>query len=162
MASLNKVQLIGNLGRDPEIRQTSSGAPVATVSIATTERWKDKETGEIKEAAEWHRVVLYGRNAELAAEHLSTGSQVYVEGALSTRKWTDAQNVERYSTEIRAFELKFLGGKRKDNSAANHAPPTEVSPSRKRGAKRASAPAAEAPAAVPVSSPETEWDDIPL
>ena len=162
MASLNKVQLIGNLGRDPEVRKTSSGAPVATVSIATSDRWKDKETGEIKEATEWHRVVLYGRNAELAAEHLSTGSQVYVEGALSTRKWTDAQNVQRYSTEVRAFELKFLGGKRKDSGAGNRSAPTEVSPTRKRGARRASVPAAEVTAASPASSPETEWDDIPL
>jgi single-strand DNA-binding protein len=162
VTSLNKVQLIGNLGRDPEVRYTPSGTPVATVSIATSRGWKDKETGEPKAATEWHRVVLHGRNAELAAQHLVTGSRVYVEGALSTRKWTDAHNVERYATEVRAFELKFLGGKRKDNSAGNGAPPTPVSSSGKRAVKRASAPATEAPAAAPATSPETEWDDIPF
>jgi single-strand DNA-binding protein len=162
VASLNRVQLIGNLGRDPEVRYTLSGTPVVTVSIATSERWKDKETGEPKEATEWHRVVLHGRNAELAAEHLATGSQVYVEGALSTRKWTDAHNVERCTTEIRAFEIKFLGGRRKDNGGGNGAPATAASPGVRRGAKRAAAPAAKATAAAPAGGLETEWDDLPL
>ena len=160
MASLNKVQLIGNLGHDPEVRHTPSGRPVATLSIATSERWKDKETGEPKEATEWHRVVLHGRNAELAAEHLATGSQVYIEGALSTHKWTDAQNVERYSTEVRAFELKFLGGKRKGNGAGTAA--AGASPAVRPAAKRAPAAAAKARAAAPASGPGTDWDDIPL
>ena len=161
MASLNKVQLIGNLGRDPEVR-THSGKPIATLSLATSERWTDKETGELKEATEWHRVVLHGRNAELAGEHLVTGSQVYVEGALSTRKWSDAQNVERYTTEVRAFELKFLGGKRKDNGGGNGEPTTAASQVAKRGAKRTSAPPAKAPATAPATNPETQWDDIPF
>ena len=162
MASLNKVQLIGNLGRDPEVRHMPSGAPVATLSIATSERWKDKETGEPKEATEWHRVVLYGHNAELAGEHLTTGSQVYVEGALSTRKWTDAQNVERYSTEVRAFEVKFLGGKRKGNGSGDGTSPSRAAPAEKPAARRAAPRAGKAPAAASASRPGTDWDDIPL
>jgi single-strand DNA-binding protein len=162
MASLNKVQLIGNLGRDPEVRHTPSGTSVATLSIATSERWKDKETGEPKETTQWHRVVLHGRNAELAAEHLATGSQVYVEGALSTRTWTDAQNVERYCTEVRAFELKFLGGKRKGNSGGAGTAAAGASPAVKPATKRAPAAAAKARAAAPASGPGTDWDDIPL
>ena len=162
MASLNKVQLIGHLGREPEVRTTPSGTAVVTLSIATSERWKDKDTGEAKEATEWHRVVLYGRNAELAGEHLITGSQVYVEGALSTRKWTDAQNVERYSTEVRAFDLKFLGGKRKGNGSAAGTAAPAASPTVKPAAKRAPAAATKARAAAPASGPGTDWDDIPL
>lgn len=167
MASLNKVQLIGHLGREPEVRSTPSGTAVATLSIATSERWKDKDTGEPKETTEWHRVVLYGRNAELAGEHLITGSQVYVEGALSTRKWTDAQNVERYATEVRAFELKFLGGKRKGNGSADGTPGSGAAPAasaatEKPAAKRAAARSSKPPAAASAGRQATDWDDIPL
>ena len=109
MASVNKVIIVGNLGRDPEMRSFPSGDRVANVTIATTDRWKDKQTGEMKEATEWHRVVFNGRLAEIAGEYLRKGSQVYVEGTLRTRKWTDQSGVEKYSTEIRADTMQMLG-----------------------------------------------------
>lgn len=98
--SLNQVQLIGNLGNDPEIRHMPSGSAVANLSIATTEKWRDKTTGEPKEQTEWHRVVIFGKLAEVAGEYLRKGSKVFIEGGLRTRKWTDQQGVERYTTEI--------------------------------------------------------------
>ena len=98
--SLNKVEIIGNLGADPEVRYMPSGGAVANLSIATTESWKDKTTGEKKEQTEWHRVVIFGKLAEVAGEYLRKGSKVFIEGALRTRKWTDQQGVERYTTEI--------------------------------------------------------------
>lgn len=98
--SLNKVEIIGNLGADPEVRYMPSGGAVANLSIATTESWKDKATGEKKEQTEWHRVVIFGKLAEVAGEYLRKGSKVFIEGALRTRKWTDQQGVERYTTEI--------------------------------------------------------------
>ena len=100
MASVNKVIIVGNLGRDPEMRTFPSGDRVANVTIATTDRWKDKTSGEMKEATEWHRVVFNGRLAEIAGEYLRKGSQVYVEGSLRTRKWTDKDGVEKYTTDI--------------------------------------------------------------
>ena len=109
MASVNKVIIVGNLGRDPESRTFPSGDMVTNVSIATTDRWKDKQTGEQKEATEWHRVSFHGRLAEIASQYLRQGSQVYVEGSLRTRKWTDQNGVERYSTEIRADTMQMLG-----------------------------------------------------
>jgi single-strand DNA-binding protein len=111
MASVNKVIIVGNLGRDPEMRTFPSGDRVANVTIATTDKWKDKNSGEMKEATEWHRVVFNGRLAEIAGEYLKKGSQVYVEGSLRTRKWTDQQGVEKYTTEIRADEMKMLGSR---------------------------------------------------
>lgn len=110
MASLNKVQIIGNLGRDPEVRSMQNGDAVANITVATTDRWKDKSTGEMKEATEWHRVTFYGRLAEIVGQYLKKGSQVYVEGALRTRKWTDQQGVERYTTEVKADAMQMLGG----------------------------------------------------
>ena len=107
--SVNRVVLIGNLGVEPESRAFADGSPVCNLRIATSERWKDKVTGEQRELTEWHRVVLYRRLAEVAAQYLHKGSQVYVEGRLKTRKWTDAQGVERYTTEIEATELQMLG-----------------------------------------------------
>lgn len=98
--SLNKVEIIGNLGADPEVRYMPSGGAVANISIATTESWKDKTTGEKKEQTEWHRVVIFGKLAEVAGEYLRKGSKVFIEGGLRTRKWTDQQGVERYTTEI--------------------------------------------------------------
>lgn len=109
MASVNKVIIVGNLGKDPEMRTFPSGGRVCNVTIATSERWKDKQTGEMKEATEWHRVVFNDRLAEIAGEYLRKGSQVYVEGSLRTRKWTDQSGVEKYTTEIRADEMKMLG-----------------------------------------------------
>lgn len=108
MASLNKVTLIGNLGADPEIRYTQNSTAVANISIATTERWKDKQTGQPKEETEWHRCIAYRRQAEIAGEYLKKGSKVYIEGRLKTRKWTGQDNVERYTTEIVINELKML------------------------------------------------------
>ena len=111
MASNNKVIIVGNLGRDPEMRTFPSGDQVANVTIATTDKWKDRQTGEMKEATEWHRVVFNGRLAEIAGQYLRKGSQVYVEGTLRTRKWTDQNGVEKYSTEIRADQMQMLGGR---------------------------------------------------
>jgi len=108
---VNKVIIVGNLGRDPEMRTFPSGDQVANVTIATTDKWKDKQTGEMKEATEWHRVVFNGRLAEIAGQYLRKGSQVYVEGSLRTRKWTDQSGVEKYSTEIRADQMQMLGSR---------------------------------------------------
>lgn len=111
MASVNKVILVGNLGADPETRYLPSGEAVANLRIATTETWKDKQTGERKEATEWHRVSFFGRIAEVCGQYLKKGSQVYVEGRIQTRKWQDKDGQERYTTEIRGEEMKMLGGR---------------------------------------------------
>ncbi|MDE2398280.1 MAG: single-stranded DNA-binding protein, partial [Burkholderiales bacterium] len=100
MASVNKVILIGNLGRDPEVRYAASGSAICNVTIATSRQWKDKTSGERQEETEWHRVVFYDRLAEIAGEYLKKGRPVYVEGRLKTRKWTDKDGVEKYTTEI--------------------------------------------------------------
>ncbi len=110
MAAVNKVILIGNLGADPDVRYTASGDPLVNLRLATTDTWRDKTTGEKRESTEWHRVVLYRKLAEIAAQYLRKGSQLYVEGKLKTRKWQDSQGVDRYSTEIEGFELTMLGG----------------------------------------------------
>ena len=112
MASLNKVLLIGNLGRDPEIRYMPDGSAVCNFSIATTETWKDKSSGQKQEKTEWHNIVIYRRLAEVAGQYLKKGSPVYLEGRLQTRKWQDkATGADRYTTEIVADEMKMLGGK---------------------------------------------------
>ncbi len=108
---VNKAILVGNLGRDPEIRYSPSGAAVANVNIATTDSWKDKNTGEQQERTEWHRVVFFGRLAEVVGEYLKKGSQVYVEGRIQTRKWQDKEGNDRYTTEIVANEMQMLGGR---------------------------------------------------
>ena len=108
---INKVILIGNLGADPETRAMPSGTTVANLRVATSESWRDKQTGEQQERTEWHRVALFGRLAEVAGEYLRKGSQVYIEGSLRTRKWQDKQGNERYSTEIVGNELQMLGGR---------------------------------------------------
>jgi single-strand DNA-binding protein len=109
MASVNKVIIVGNLGKDPETRTFPSGGRVCNVTIATSDRWKDKQSGEMKEATEWHRVVFNDRLAEIAGEYLRKGSQVYVEGSIRTRKYTDKDGVEKYATEIRADTMQMLG-----------------------------------------------------
>jgi len=109
MASVNKVILVGNLGRDPETRYSPDGAAITNVSVATTSQWKDKNTGEKKEETEWHRVAFFGRLAEIAGEYLKKGSQVYVEGRLRTRKWQDKDGQDRYTTEIVADAMQMLG-----------------------------------------------------
>ena len=111
MASINKVIIVGNLGKDPEMRTFASGEAVANVTIATTDKWKDKQSGEMREATEWHRVVFNGRLAEIVGQYLRKGSQVYVEGSLRTRKWTDQSGVDKYTTEIRADQMQMLGSR---------------------------------------------------
>jgi single-strand DNA-binding protein len=108
---LNKVILIGNLGADPEVRFMPSGGSVANISLATTRRWKDKQSGERKEATEWHRVIFFNRLAEIAGEYLKKGSQIYVEGRLQTRKWQGQDGQDRYTTEILAEEMHMLGSR---------------------------------------------------
>ena len=122
MASVNKVILLGNLGRDPEVRFTQGGTPVANFTMATTDRWSDP-SGEKKERTEWHRIVVWGKQAEIAGEYLRKGRPVYVEGSLQTREWTDREGNKRYTTEVRAQRLQFLG--RPDDRAAAGAAPAE-------------------------------------
>jgi len=111
MASVNKVILVGNLGRDPETRYATSGAAICNITIATSRQWKDKTSGEKREETEWHRVVFYDRLAEIAGEYLKKGRPVYVEGRLKTRKWTDKEGQDRYTTEIIAEEMQLLGSR---------------------------------------------------
>jgi single-strand DNA-binding protein len=112
MASVNKVILVGNLGRDPEVRYMPSGDAIATLSIATTDNWMDKQTGQRQENTEWHRVVFFGKTAEVAAQYLKKGSQVYIEGMIRTRKWQDKETgQDRFSTEIRGDRMQMLGGR---------------------------------------------------
>jgi single-strand DNA-binding protein len=108
---INKVILIGNLGKDPETRYLPSGSAVANITIATNESWKDPQSGEQQERTEWHNVVFFGRLAEIAGEYLKKGSQVYVEGSLRTRKWQDKNGADRYTTEVVAREMQMLGGR---------------------------------------------------
>ncbi|MBE9610002.1 single-stranded DNA-binding protein [Chitinilyticum piscinae] len=173
MASLNKVLLIGNLGRDPETRFLPSGGAVCNFSIATTESWKDKQTGQKQEKTEWHNITMYGRLAEIAGQYLKKGSSVYVEGRLQTRKWQDKQTgADRYTTEIVADEMKMLGGRGdggmgggmgggqggygggNDYNQEYSAPPAP-----QQAAPRQAAPA---PAAKPARSFDDFEDDIPF
>lgn len=138
MASLNKVTLIGNLGSDPEIRYMPDGTATATISIATTDTWTDRDTKEKKEKTEWHRVVFFKGLAEVVGQYLKRGSQIYIEGKLRTRKWTDKDRIERYSTEVVASEMQMLG-KKESNDA-----PTAPRP------------------AVPVPGEDVDLDDLPF
>lgn len=141
---VNKVILIGNLGRDPEVRYSPNGSAVANCTLATTESWKDKNSGEKQEKTEWHRVVFFGRLAEIAGEYLKKGSQIYVEGRLQTRKWQDKDGNDRYTTEIVANEMQMLGsraGAGVPNDSFNQDVPAE-------GAKPAAAKKAGATAAA--------------
>ena len=110
MGSVNKVILVGNLGRDAELRYTPGGAPVATLNLATTEVWNDKASGQKQEKTEWHRIVLWGKSAESLSEYLTKGKQIYVEGRLQTRKWQDKDGHDKYTTEIRGDRIVLLGG----------------------------------------------------
>ena len=121
MASVNKVILLGNLGRDPETRYTTGGDAVTNLNIATSEQWKDKN-GEKQERTEWHRVVLFGRQAEIAGEYLKKGRSVYIEGRLQTRKYTDKDGVEKYSTEIVADRMQLIGGAREAGGGDDEMP----------------------------------------
>lgn len=145
---INKVILVGNLGADPETRYMPSGGAVTNLSIATTDSWRDKESGEQQERTEWHRVAMFGRLAEIAGEYLRKGRQVYIEGRLRTRKWQDRDGNDRYTTEIVANEMQMLGG-RSDTGAG--APP--------RAAPEAAPAAAPAAAASTASSDSGDFDD---
>ena len=126
---VNKVILVGNLGRDPEVRYSPNGQAIANVTIATSESWKDKTSGEKQERTEWHRIVFFGRLAEIAGEYLKKGAQIYVEGRLQTRKWQDKDGVDRYTTEIVANEMQMLGsrsGAGAPNDSFNQDTPAEA------------------------------------
>lgn len=140
MASVNKVILIGNLGRDPEVRYMPSGDAMANLSLATTDTWKDKN-GEKQEKTEWHRVAMFGKLAEIAGEYLKKGSQVYIEGRIQTRKWTDKEGQERYSTEIVANEMKMLGGRGTGGGMADMEPPSRAPATASGGQGTGKAPA---------------------
>ncbi len=167
MASVNKVIIVGNLGRDPETRSFPNGDQVANVTIATTDKWKDKVTGEMKEITEWHRVSFFGRLAEIAGQYLRKGSQVYVEGSLRTRKWTDKDGIEKYSTEIRADSMQMLGsreGRGGAGAGSDDSGGYEAS-ARAPGAKASSAAPRQAPAASPAKAAsgfDDMDDDIPF
>jgi len=118
MAGINKVIIVGNLGNDPEIRTMPNGEMIANISVATSESWTDKNTGEKKTQTEWHRIVIYRKLAEIAAQYLHKGSQVYVEGRLKTRKWQDNNGQDRYTTEIQGDNLQMLGGRQDEPKQA--------------------------------------------
>jgi single-strand DNA-binding protein len=170
MASVNKVILVGNLGRDPEMRTFPNGDQVANVTLATTDKWKDKATGEPREHTEWHRLVFNGRLAEIAGQYLRKGSPVYVEGSIRTRKWQDQSGQDRYSTEIRVDQMQMLGSRqgagepRGDEGYGDPRPAAAPPP-----APRSTAPSR--PAAPPASAPSSGGtgggfedldDDIPF
>ena len=163
---VNKVMLIGHLGADPEVRYMPNGGAVANVTVATTESWKDKSSGEQQEKTEWHRVVFFARLAEIVGEYLKKGSQVYVEGRLQTRKWQDKSGVDRYTTEIVANEMQMLGGR--GGAAGGGAAPSAGSyGGGQQQQPQAAAPAAAAgaaPAAAPAAAGNYDDfdDDIPF
>jgi single-strand DNA-binding protein len=159
MASVNKVILIGNLGKDPEVRYATSGSAICNVTIATSRVSKDKTSGERQEQTEWHRVVMFDRLAEIAGEYLKKGKSVYIEGRLQTRKWTDKEGVERYSTEIIANEMTMLGGREGSGSggagAGGGGDEMGSAP-----ATRSAQPARSAPASKPAAKSATGFDDM--
>ncbi len=149
MNGVNKTIIIGTLGRDPEIKYTASGSAVVNLSVATNETWKDKTTGEMNERTEWHRIVMFGKLAEIAAQYLKKGSQAYFEGRLQTRKWQDQNGQDRYTTEIVANEMQMLGSGSGGQSAAHR--PSQLAPS--------------GPASSPGNPPapvDDSFDDIPF
>ena len=120
MKGVNKAIVIGTLGQDPDVKATANGGTICNVSVATNESWKDKNTGEKKEATEWHRIVMFGKLAEIAAQYLKKGSQAYFEGRIQTRKWQDGQGNDRYSTEINASQMQMLGSKGEAQQPRDH------------------------------------------
>jgi single-strand DNA-binding protein len=149
---VNKVILVGNLGKDPEVRYMPNGNAVANITLATTESWKDKQSGEQQEKTEWHRIVMFRRLGEIAGEYLKKGSQVYIEGKLQTRKWQDNSGNDRYTTEIVANEMQMLGGRGGGGSAGF---PGDSAPAQ-------AAPAQSAPAPAPAAAGGDFDDDIPF
>jgi single-strand DNA-binding protein len=158
MASVNKVILIGNLGRDPEVRYTPSGSAVCNLRIATTRNWKSRDTGEKQEETEWHSVVLYDRQAEVAGEYLKKGRPVYIEGRLKTRKWQDKDGNDRYTTEVVAESMQLLGGREGTGSASGD----EAGGYSRGGEERAerSGPPARPAASKPAAKSSTGFDDM--
>lgn len=153
---INKVILVGNLGNDPEVRATAAGARIANISIATTDSWTDKTSGQKQERTEWHRVVFFNRLAEIVEQYLTKGSQVYVEGQLRTRKWQDQNGQDKYTTEIVASEMQMLGGRGGGGGGGGDYQSTApMDPPKKQAAPTA------APAAVPASAggPDINFDD---
>src|SRR4051812_17844292 len=153
MASVNKIIIVGNLGRDPEVRTFPSGGRVCNVTIATTDKWKDKQSGEMREHTEWHRVVFNDRLAEIAGEYLRKGSQVYVEGSIRSRKYNDKDGVERTAVEIRGDTMQMLGSRQGMGSPASQDDDDGA-------ARRAAPPSRSAPASKPASKPATGFDDM--
>jgi single-strand DNA-binding protein len=162
MASVNKVILIGNLGKDPEIRYAPSGSAICNVTIATSRVTKDKNSGDKQEQTEWHRVVMFDRLAEIAGEYLKKGKSVYVEGRLQTRKWTDKEGVERYSTEIIAQEMTMLGGREGGGGGGMGGGGDDMGEPQQRSAPaaRPAMPARSAPAPRPPAKSSTGFDDM--
>jgi single-strand DNA-binding protein len=160
MASVNKVILIGNLGKDPEVRYMPSGSAICTVTIATSRQWKDKTSGERQEETEWHRVTFFDRMAEIAGEYLRKGRPVYVEGRLKTRKYTDKDGVEKYSTEIIATDMQLLGGREGGSGGAGGGDADMGSSGVARSAPPARSAAAPAPAPKPAARSSTGFDDM--
>ena len=128
MRGINKAIIVGTLGKDPDVRHTAGGSAVASLSVATNESWKDRQSGEMQERTEWHRVVLFGRLAEIVQQYLSKGSRVYIEGRLQTRKWQDKDGNDRYTTEIVANEMQMLGGGSDTAPADSRRPSTSSAP----------------------------------
>ena len=153
---VNKVILIGNLGNDPEVRYTPNGNAVANVTLATSTTWRDKQTGELQERTEWHRIAFFNRLAEIVGEYLRKGSKVYVEGSLRTRKWQDKNGVDRYTTEIIANEMHMLDGRGNNSNNSNHA--NSSTETTQGGTASTGAPAQPAPALEAVELD----DDIPF
>jgi len=161
MASVNKVIIVGNLGADPETRYMPSGEAVTNVRVATTDRWKDKASGDTKEATEWHRIAFFGRLAEISGEYLKKGSQIYVEGKLRTRKWQDKDGNDRYSTEIIGDTMQMLG--RREGGGEPRVESAGASRGEGAGAARGEgAGAARAPAKKPAGKFDDMEDDIPF
>ena len=162
MASVNKVIIVGNLGRDPETRYMANGEAVTNIAVATTESWKDKNSGEKKELTEWHRITFYRKLAEIAAQYLKKGSQVYIEGKLQTRKWTDKENVERYTTEIIADTMQMLGSRQGMGGAGAVDDDYSNAPAQRQSAPASSSASAPRQAARPAPNFSDMDDDIPF
>ncbi len=157
MSSVNKVILIGNLGKDPEVRYMPSGDAVANLRIATSETWTDKASGDKKESTEWHSVAYFGRTAEIAGQYLKKGAKIYVEGRLQTRKWQDKDGNDRYTTEVRGDVMRMLDRKGEGAAPMDDAPPPAYGEQRRAGP----APAARSPAKATSGFDEMD-DDVPF
>ena len=162
MASVNKVIIIGNLGKDPETRYMPNGEAITNITVATTESWKDKSSGEKKEQTEWHRVTFYRRLAEVAGQYLKKGSQVYVEGRLQTRKWTDKDGADRYTTEIIADEMKMLGSRQGAGGGAPMDDDYGSAPAPRQSSASTNMSSASRPPSKPAANFSDMDDDIPF